>query len=517
MCKFDHKRLKLCDDEKCDSCFEKSFASHPKAKYWADDNPITPRQVLKNAQKKYAFNCKCGHRFENFLRYINSKNQWCPYCCVPHNQLCHDENCEDCFKKSFASHPKAKYWSKENNVTPRQVSKGTPKKYDFDCDICNHTFKSALNHVINDKASRWCPYCGHSKLCNKEDCEFCFRNSFASHSKAKYWSNENAITPRNVFKNKNKKFLFDCDICGHIFEISLGSVTSGGGWCSYCSHDKLCDNEDCDFCFGNSFASHPKAKYWSDQNKERPRDVFKGTKDKYFFDCKCGHTFKSCLGSISAKNKNSWCPYCSAHAIILCDDEDCQRCFKNSFASHPRAKYWSTKNELTPRQVFKSTPSKYVFDCPDCNNEYTANLGNISGGGTWCNCLLNKTETKLFNFLSSNYSCLIEKQKKFNWCRDKKELPFDFCIEEYNLLIELDGIQHFEQVSNWKDPSMIHECDLYKMQCANDNGYSIIRIFQEDVWKDKNNWEVKLKNMIQYYEDPVYIYIGKIYDTHTFL
>ena len=29
---------------------------------------------------------------------------------------------------------------------------------------------------------------------------------------------------------------------------------------------------------------------------------------------------------------------------------------------------------------------------------------------------------------------------------------------------------------------------MYKMKCANENGYSMIRIVQEDVFKDKYDW-----------------------------
>jgi len=46
----------------------------------------------------------------------------------------------------------------------------------------------------------------------------------------------------------------------------------------------------------------------------------------------------------------------------LCDKEDCKKCFEKSFASHEKAKYWSNKNELKPRQVFKSSGKKYFFE-----------------------------------------------------------------------------------------------------------------------------------------------------------
>jgi hypothetical protein len=52
------------------------------------------------------------------------------------------------------------------------------------------------------------------------------------------------------------------------------------------------------------------------------------------------------------------------------------------------------------------------------------------------------------------------------------------------IIIELDGLQHFKQVSNWKSPDDNLINDKYKMKCVNENNYSIIRILQDDVY----NW-----------------------------
>ena len=47
------------------------------------------------------------------------------------------------FDRSFASHEKAKCWSEKNGeVKPKDVYKGSSKKYWFDCDKCHHSFES---------------------------------------------------------------------------------------------------------------------------------------------------------------------------------------------------------------------------------------------------------------------------------------------------------------------------------------------------------------------------------------
>lgn len=173
--------------------------------------------------------------------------------------------------------------------------------------------------------------CNSKRLCDKEDCEICFNNSFASHEKSEFWSdknidnNGNKISPRQVFKKSNKKYLFNCH-CGHELMITLNSIACKGSWCVFCSHQKLCDKDDCETCFNNSFASNEKSKYWSNKNNIIPRKVFKSSGNKYVFNCHCGHDFECGLNGIISKN--SWCPYCSNPPKQLCDKEDCESCFE---------------------------------------------------------------------------------------------------------------------------------------------------------------------------------------------
>jgi len=107
--------------------------------------------------------------------------------------------------------------------------------------------------------------------------------------------------------------------------------------------------------------------------------------------------------------------------------------------------------------------------------------------GSKCPSCVNKTEQKLYKLLGEIYP-MLKKQYKVDWCKHKSFLPFDFVLEEFKIIIELDGPQHFIQVMNWKSPEETRKGDLYKMKCANDNGFSVIRILQEDVYNDRYDW-----------------------------
>ena len=107
-----------------------------------------------------------------------------------------------------------------------------------------------------------------------------------------------------------------------------------------------------------------------------------------------------------------------------------------------------------------------------------------------------KTEVKLYDILLPIYPTIIT-QFKQEWCKNVRHLPFDFCIPEYKIIIDLDGMQHFQQVSNWSSPEEQFENDKYKEKCANDNNYSVIRIIQDDVLNDAYDWCKELCDAIE--------------------
>ncbi|QYB17532.1 hypothetical protein PV-S19_0168 [Pacmanvirus S19] len=437
-------------------------------------------------------------------------------CDATTKKLCSIDDCINCLNRSFASHPKSIHWSNKNIVKSREVFKCSSKKYWFICGTCNHEFDASPNKITRVNSS-WCPYCSipTKKLCDNDNCEICFNNSFLSHERSEFWSARNIISPRKAFKNSNTKYWFDCD-CGHEFEMSLNNIMSiTSKWCPYCANQKLCDSDSCELCFNKSFLSHRRSEFWSAKNILSPREVFKGSNNKYWFDCICGHEFEIIIKLITNKMA-SWCSYCNNKK--LCNKDNCEQCFNKSFASQPESKYWAVENTISPREVFKNSGLKFWFTCELCGHNFDSKLYNITSNNHWCPCVKNKTEAKLFDIIKS-HGYDITKQMRVGWCRSletNKYLPFDFQIEEYKIIIELDGGQHFKQVSNWKPPKEQQKRDKYKMDCANNQGYTVIRIFQEDVWLDTINWLEEIEKYIYLHPEPTRIYIssGNHYDVY---
>jgi very-short-patch-repair endonuclease len=350
-----------------------------------------------------------------------------------------------------------------------------------------------------------------------------FKRSFASCSDTfalscwcddNFDSKGNRVTPRDIYSYTKEYYKFHCKKCNHIIE-QRPSVITGGSWCAYCTNLKLCKDVNCTWCFDNSLANYKdkkdvelskiKLNCWcddnfdKDENKMTPRDITKSNTTKYKFKCyKCNHIFYQSAEGIS---NGRWCQYCCEPTQLLCDDENCTLCFTHSFASNPLSIYWSSKNNTIPRKVMKSTPTKkYLFNCDSCKNEFEMDTNAISKG-RWCPFCKNKTEKILYNKLKEDFPNL-QHQLYVDWCRNSDTnamLPFDFVIEDYKIIIELDGDQHFVEIKKWRlTPEEQIKRDIYKMERAQENGYVVIRITQNEVFNNSYDWHKQLMEAIQH-------------------
>lgn len=437
-------------------------------------------------------------------------------------------HCWDC---GFHANYESKFKDHNNTIKHKQNSYKNPNISSIgnvilifirNCENCESEFtyegdtcwQCRLNSI--DKMIKY-EKCKNIKgFCNENDCFYCYNRSFLSNPKYIYLDIEYGIDPRQIAKQSNNLFNFLCS-CNHKFSNKLSNIHNDD-WCPYCCNPpkKLCE-EKCEQCYNKSFASHERSKCWSDKNKISPRFVFKNTRERYIFDCdKCPHEFYQMPSHIVSNN--SWCKYCSHRG--LCKDKNCKFCFNNSFASHPLVEYFSDKNKEDPRYIFLNSSMKYIFNCNVCDNEFEIRLDNLNNG-KWCSFCKKKTERKFMKWFKIEFDELeLKSQVSFKWCKSIKELPFDFETVPLDLLIELDGVQHFKQVSNWKSPKLTQERDVYKMKQAIKNNKSIIRISQEDIWYDRYDWKSDITQYIKKYDKPTVIYLSKnkdLYNDHKLL
>ena len=131
-----------------------------------------------------------------------------------------------------------------------------------------------------------------------------------------------------------------------------------------------------------------------------------------------------------------------------------------------------------------------IFTCDLCTSEFKSKAYNVLTG-YWCPFCKKKTEAKVLAFLAT-LEGEWDTQLRREWCRFSATgnvMPIDFGSVAHHMTLELDGPQHFKQISNWNGPEEVQEKDLEKIKACLSNGYHHLRMTQEEVWKDKYDWK----------------------------
>jgi very-short-patch-repair endonuclease len=487
MAKYDYKRLKLFCDGKNITLVGRDYSKE-----------------RINAHTKIEFNCvelDCvSTHIKNMESFIKGAGAYCRKHELQHRATTQRTNIRKIpFKKSIVyTHPEiAKQWHpiKNEELKPEQFSFGSEKKFWWICPKqtdcgCVHEYEMMICNKIKSDCSFCC--IPRKKHCIHESILY-------THSKLlEQWhpTKNGDLKPEHFTRGSHEEIWWLCNKincnegCLHEWQAQINTRVSGYG-CPFCSLPAL------QICKHNSFAY----KFPTIANELHPTknvdininliSICSG--QKFWWICKkqtkcgCIHEWET---TIVARTYGSSCPFCLHQKI--CEHESIV------YTDPEITKQWHpTKNgDLKPEHFTHGSGQKIWWIRTECNHEWIAQISSRSGRGCGCPYCVNKTEQKLYDELIKYYS-LLKQQFKVEWCKNKTYLPFDFVLEEYKIIIELDGIQHFEQVSNWASPEETHLNDVYKMKCANENGYSIIRLLQTDVFYDTYDWLMELRENIE--------------------
>lgn len=124
------------------------------------------------------------------------------------------------------------------------------------------------------------------------------------------------------------------------------------------------------------------------------------------------------------------------------------------------------------------TDKNLQIKCGECGEVYTTSLDNyIHQNQTRCPHCSKRESVGEFRIRKYLEKCNIsfEQWKAFDDCRDKKCLPFDFYLPDYNLIIEFDGQMHYWEVGYGNhDITVVH--DKIKNEYCMSHNIDIIRI-----------------------------------------
>ncbi len=127
--------------------------------------------------------------------------------------------------------------------------------------------------------------------------------------------------------------------------------------------------------------------------------------------------------------------------------------------------------------IFKCTPKHHIYSKSGCSM-----------------CNESKGEREIREFLTKN-KIRFTYQHKFTNCKNKKELPFDFYLPDYNTCIEYNGKQHYEINHFFGEEAFLltQKNDKIKMEYCHANNIPLFIIKYDDDVINKLSTNFKTK------------------------
>ena len=186
----------------------------------------------------------------------------------------------------------------------------------------------------------------------------------------------------------------------------------------------------------------------------------------------------------------------SPQSILL--GSGCPLCGRDKLSKSTRKTQEEYENELAninpnvvciDEYITSLTPIKHK--CLNCNNEWIVAPSNLLAGHGCPRCKSSNGEKIIKEWLIS-HNILFEEQKRFEDCRDKRCLPFDYYLPDNNSCIEYDGLQHYEEVKFWGGKDNLEYTqnhDKIKTEYCEQNNIDLLRIpYYADIETELSNF-----------------------------
>ena len=308
---------------------------------------------------------------------------------------------------------------------------------------CGNVYSVAPTNFLNGNR---CPYCnGNAKKTDEG-----FKQEAYNLVGDEYTFLDSYIGSQTKIRVKHSK-------CGNIYEVRPNDFLKGSR---------------CPYCFTKTIRK---------TDKQFKQEVYGLVGDEYVFldsyvnaKTKIRVKHNKCESIYSVKpnvflNGNR-CPYCSG-------------LIKKTNRQFKREVYDLVDNEYTFLDSYVNTRTKLRVKHNKCDNIYRVTPNSFISGSRCPYCNSPKGELiidKILNSLKIKY----EVQKTFNNLKDKSYLSYDFYIPSQNILIEYQGIQHYESIGYFGGDDTFEtqqKHDQMKLDYAKDQGYSLITVpYTED-------------------------------------
>ena len=326
---------------------------------------------------------------------------------------------------------------------------------------------SLVGDFVNNKTStNILLKCGHKKniipkrYINDSECKKCNNHNNLKEELVKI-VNQNNHTLLSEYIDSHTTILIDFN-CGHEPQWVFPSNYKINEKCSKCTSERNREN--------TRSKNEEELLKIINQNNHKLISEYKNNYTKVLIDFNCGH--EPCWIKPSDYKNDQECSICNKRKLFK------QRKFNF-------VKLVSKNNHILLSEYINANTKVLIdFNCGHNPHWITPN-GYKNGKG--CPLCKNKGEAALYRLLlDMGYE--VERQKKYEDLKDKGLLPYDFYLPKYNLLIELDGDHHREQIMYTRKDMTDFEKDIADLD-------SFIRLHDRK-HKDKLKDDYAIKNNI---------------------
>ena len=258
--------------------------------------------------------------------------------------------------------------------------------------------------------------------------------------------------------HSHKKLKIQCNK-GHIYEVNFSNFKNG---------------KRCPYCSGNhKYSKKEVEEYIELYNYKLLSSEYKNNRTKLVVQCDKGHIYNTTFDNFKRGKR---CPKCANNKKLKHEDVK---------------KYIENFNYKLLSNEYKNNRTKLTIQC-DEGHIYECSFDNFKKGNRCPYCRTFKGEIKIEEILKNNKINYIP-QYKFEDCKFKRKLPFDFYLPNYNCCIEYDGRQHYYISEYFGGQNGFIDTkirDTIKNKYCKDNNIKLIRIPYWEI----NNIEEILKN-----------------------
>lgn len=311
-----------------------------------------------------------------------------------------------------------------------------------------HSFEMAYNSV---QQGRGCRICGRKKAATKNRTPTENYHTIAKEREFTWLGPE--------VPNIHTKTKWMCSF-GHIFEMPYSDIQGGHG-CRFCGREQANSKTRTSIQEYHALASK-SGLVWCDT--ELPKNVRCKTK----WLCPNGHVYAA---SFRAMSITRGCPQCrNLHGGQ-------NRSSTKNFIRSAKEVH-GDKFDYSKVEYQKSTIEVEII-CAKHGGFWQKPANHLQGYGCPY-CSQSKGEEQIAKDLTS-WGIHFTRQKKFDACKDKRCLPFDFFFQigKVKFLVECDGKQHFEPIEAWGGDDnfeQIQHRDAIKTRFAEKHGFVLVRI-----------------------------------------